>query len=462
MHQYKIVTSLILILFLFFQSAFSEKKIIYKIDLKQEVNSTSWLFIQEGIKNAHKESADFIILDMNTYGGMVVFADSIRTLLLKTEIPTIAYINNNAASAGALIAIACDSIYMKKGANMGAVTVVNQTGEKMPDKYQSYMRATIRSTAEAHGRDTIHINGRDSLVWRRDPNIAQAMVDEKVVVEGISKDNEVLTFTAEEALKNNYCEGIADNIDELVVNNLRVEEYVIKSYEPTLKDRIMGFLLSPALHSILIMVMVLGIYYEIKSPGIGFPSFAAIVAAILYFAPLYFEGLAQNWEIILFVFGVILIIAEVFFIPGFGVAGISGIILMSAMLILALVNNDWFDFDSVSDAVLSRSILTVSVGLILSFIGILVLLHFMGITNILRWTSLNKVMSAEEGFIGVSQTESGLIGKEGYAQTMLRPVGKVSIDNEQYNAVACIGYIERGDKVKVIRYENAQIYVIKK
>ena len=92
---------------------------------------------------------------MNTYGGMVVFADSIRTLLLKTEIPTIAYINNNAASAGALIAIACDSIYMKKGANMGAVTVVNQTGEKMPDKYQSYMRATIRSTAEAHGEGSL-------------------------------------------------------------------------------------------------------------------------------------------------------------------------------------------------------------------------------------------------------------------------------------------------------------------
>ncbi len=145
------------------------KPVIYKIDIKKEIGSTTWLYTKYGFEEAQSLKAKAILIHMNTYGGQVVFADSIRTKILNSPIPVYVFIDNNAASAGALISIACDSIFMRPGGSIGAATVVGQSGEQMPDKYQSYMRATIRATAEAHGKDTV-INGTDTtLVWFREP-----------------------------------------------------------------------------------------------------------------------------------------------------------------------------------------------------------------------------------------------------------------------------------------------------
>ncbi|MCB0506611.1 MAG: nodulation protein NfeD, partial [Cyclobacteriaceae bacterium] len=160
--------------------------------------------MQKAFVEAEEWNADLILIDMNTYGGMVIHADSMRTKILNSKIPVWVFINNNAASAGALISIACDSIYMRKGANIGAATVVNQTGEAMPDKYQSYMRSTMRSTAEAKGRN---------------PEIAQAMVDESIKVDGVSDSGKVLTFTAIEAMQHGFCEGMHESVKELLEAN---------------------------------------------------------------------------------------------------------------------------------------------------------------------------------------------------------------------------------------------------
>ncbi|MFB1003248.1 MAG: nodulation protein NfeD, partial [Bacteroidia bacterium] len=128
-------------------------------DLKKEIAPEATRITQRAINEAESIQADLIIIHMNTYGGYVTDADSIRTKILNTSIPTYVFIDNNAASAGSLISIACDKIYMTKGASMGATTVVNEDGAKAPDKYQSYMRKQMRSTAESHGQDTIITNG---------------------------------------------------------------------------------------------------------------------------------------------------------------------------------------------------------------------------------------------------------------------------------------------------------------
>ena len=125
---------------------------------------------------------------------------------------------------------------MKKGASMGAATVVNQNGEQMPDKYQSYMRSTIRSTAEAKGRDTVIINGKEYIRWRRDPHIAEAMVDERIVVPNVSDSGKVLTFTVDEAIKNRFCEGEAESVEDIIVNKLHTPDYELKIYKPS-RDR---------------------------------------------------------------------------------------------------------------------------------------------------------------------------------------------------------------------------------
>jgi len=304
---------------------------IYKFDIKEEIAPPVWHHTQKAFDEAEELNSDLIIIHMNTYGGMLDAADSIRTAILKSDIPVYVFIDNNAASAGALISIACDSIYMHPGANIGAATVVDQSGKPLPDKYQSYMRSMMRSTAEASGRD---------------PEIAQAMVDPRIYVEGISDTGQVLTFTSKEAVKFKFCEGIAESVEE-VLELANIEEYTIIEQKLTFTDKIIKLLINPFVSGILIMVIIGGIYFELQTPGIGFPIAASILAAVVYFMPLYIEGLAEHWEIVIFIVGVILIAVEIFAIPGFGVAGILGIIMIVAGLTLSMTGNIGFDFTGI-------------------------------------------------------------------------------------------------------------------
>ncbi|GAF04417.1 NfeD family protein [Saccharicrinis fermentans] len=456
----------IIVLFLIVTTSFAQKDtlqdqaIVYKFDIKREIGSTSWIYAQFAFEEANKVNADVILLHLNTYGGQVVFADSIRTKILNSKIPVHVFIDNNAASAGALISIACDSIYMRPGANIGAATVVNQSGEKMPDKYQSYMRSTIRATAEAHGKDTI-INGTDTAyVWKRDPHIAEAMVDESIYIEGIIDTGKILTFTTLEAIENGFCEGKAESINE-VIEKLGYREYQIITYKPTFYDGLKGFLTNPILHGILILVIIGGLYFELQSPGIGFPLLASAIAAILYFAPLYIDGLAANWEIILFVIGIVLIALEIFVIPGFGIAGISGIILVFTGLTLSLVDNVVFDFSNVPTNELFMSLIIVSAGTFLAFIVAIPLSQKLFTSGPLAKVALLISQDMDLGYIGVDTEPKHLIGAVGLAQTTLRPSGKVLINDETYDAVAEIGMVDKGEKIKVIRYASGQLYVVK-
>jgi membrane-bound serine protease (ClpP class) len=207
------------------------KILVYTFAIHDNIAAPTWRITQQALEEANKLKADVVILHLNTYGGEVSAADSIRTKLLNASMPVYVFIDDNAASAGALIAIACDSIFMKPGGKIGAATVVNQTGEQVPDKYQSYMRATMRATAEAHGQDTV-ISGTDTvLVWHRDPSIAEAMVDPRLYVEGVSDTGQVLTFTASEAIKHGYCEGTVQSLEE-VIQKIGITEYELKSYNP--------------------------------------------------------------------------------------------------------------------------------------------------------------------------------------------------------------------------------------
>lgn len=439
----------------------ANSKKIYLIDLKKDIGSTTWLYIQKGFNSAREMKMDYVLIHMNTYGGEVLYADSIRTQILNSKIPVYVFVDNNAASAGALIAISCDKIFMRKGASIGAATVVNQTGEKMPDKYQSYMRATMRSTAEAHGKDTI-INGKDTLYkWKRDPLIAEAMVDERTVIPGVIDSGKILTFTALEAVKNNYCEGIAENITQVIEEQLKITDYEIEKFNPSTWDELKGFLMSSVIQGLLIMLIVGGIYFELQTPGIGFPLGVAITAAVLYFAPLYMDGLAANWEILLFLIGLVLVALELFVIPGFGIAGISGITFVIAGLTLSLLNNVDFDFKPVKTNSVSSALLTVIGGISLAFVLIIYISSKIGTKGIFQKMALNKTLNNEDGFIGVNIANKELAGKEGIASTVLRPSGKVQVDAVVYDAISVDGFIEKGTNVKVLRFESGQIYVEK-
>jgi len=437
-----------------------KEKLVYKLNIKEEITKATWRQTQQAFDAADSLGADVFLIHMNTYGGLVLDADSIRTKILQSPIPVYVFVDNNAASAGALISIACDSIYMRPGGSIGAATVVNQTGAAMPDKYQSYMRSTMRATAEAHGKDTI-ITGNDTIYkWRRDPRIAEAMVDPRVFIEGVIDTGKVLTFTPTEAIENGYCEGLADNVPE-VLKKVGIENYKIVEYEPTWIEKIIGFLVHPMISGLLIMAIIGGIYFEMQSPGIGFPLGVAILAAIVYFAPLYLEGLAANWEIIVFIVGVILVIVEIFVIPGFGVAGISGIVLMFASLVLSLINNVNFDFEGVKMEHVGVAVTTVVLGVFGGFVLSLYLGNklFTANSGIFRNLSLKSVQEVKDGFVCIETGMFALKGKTGISKTVLRPGGKVFIGDEVFDAVANNGFIDKDIKIVVTKVEATQLYV---
>jgi membrane-bound serine protease (ClpP class) len=440
-----------------------DKILVYSFAIMDNIAAPTWRLTQEALDEAYELGADVIILHLNTYGGEVSAADSIRTKLLNARVPVHVFIDDNAASAGALIAIACDSIYMKPGGKIGAATVVNQTGEQVPDKYQSYMRATMRATAEAHGKDTL-VSGNDTTyMWHRNPAIAEAMVDPKLYVEGISDTGQVLTFTASEAIEFGYCEGTAGSLKE-VISKLGIKEYELKSYTPSGMDKVIGFLINPMLSGVLIMIIIGGIYFELQSPGIGFALAASVIAALLYFAPLYLEGMAENWEVILFIVGVVLMMVEIFAIPGFGVAGVAGIIAMVTGLTLSMVDNVVFEdpeFTGEGLGLLMKSLSLVLVaallGLILSLWTTKKLLTTSAFSNL----SLKSEQQVDKGYIAVDTEQQSLVGEPGVAHTVLRPSGRVRVNDKIYDAMAEYGFIEKGETVKIVRYESGQVYVVK-
>src|SRR5690606_14779558 len=329
------------------------KSTVFVFDIKGDIDPRMNRRVGLALQEAANQEADLVIIHMDTYGGVVNDADDIRTLILESAVPTHTFIDKDAASAGALIAIASDSIYMAPGSSIGAATVVvGGTGEAAPDKYQSYMRSIMRSTAEATGRD---------------PKIAEAMVDENLEIEGITEAGSVVTFSVSEAIANGFCEGQANSLEE-VVERQGISSYEIIRHQMSTTEKVIAFFLNPVVSGFLILIIFAGIYFELQTPGVGFPILASITAIILYFIPYYLTGLAENWEIFAFGLGIIFILLEVFVLPGFGVFGILGIVLVLTGLTLGMLPNDFFDFTFVSSGDFFVALLTVILAAIVAVV----------------------------------------------------------------------------------------------
>ena len=429
-------------------SAYSQEKhgkdTVYVIEIRQNIDNSSMRKLSLGLEDAQAKGADYIILHLDTYGGAVDAADSMRKAILHAPVPVVAFVDLQAASAGALISIACDSIYMRPGASIGAATVVNQNGEVMPDKYQSFMRGMMRATAEAHGR-------RADGTWFRDPAIAEKMVDTAGV----------LSFTPDEAMEARYCEGKAESIDE-VVEHIGLEECEIVHQELSPLEKFILLMMSPLLQGIFLMMIIGGIYFEIQSPGLGLPSIIALLGAVLYFSPLYISGLALNWEIVLFILGLILLAVEIFVTPGFGVAGVLGAILSLTALIFAMIDNDTLYFEGKLNL---RALLEPCAIVLVSTVSALVL-SIWGASKLYPRKSFAYIaqkteLKGDEGWVGV-ETDSlaACVGQVVTAATEMCPSGKVEYGERQYEAVMEYGSANAGDSLRVIRAEGGRLYCV--
>lgn len=307
------------------------------------------------------------------------------------------------------------------------------------------MRSIMRSTAETNGRD---------------PRIAEGMVDQDLVIEGVKEEGKVITFTTAEAIKHGYCEAKVESIEEILKRN-KVDSYELERFRLSSTEKIIAFFLNPFISGLLILVIIGGIYFELQTPGIGFPLFAAVVALVLYLVPYYLNGLAEYWEILTLLAGLILLGVEIFILPGFGVAGVLGIAFTVGSLILIMLNNDYFNFDFVplGDIVVAMfaTLGGISGSILLLFLGGARLSQTRAFTRI----ALTDTQESDKGYTSTTLS-ANMQGKVGTAFTVLRPSGKVMIDEVVYDAFTRGEYLEQGDTIEVISTESSTLRVRKK
>ena len=420
-----------------------EKKKVYLIDISGDIDLGLAPYVQRVVNEAEENRASAVILKVNTFGGRVDAATQIRDAVINTKLLTIAFIDKRAISAGALISISAKKIVMSPGSTIGATTVVDQSGTKATEKYQSYMRSEMRSTAERNGRR---------------PDIAEAMVDERIVIKDfpeLDDSTKLLTLTTEEAVKVGYCDFIASNLQE-VLEHFNLQDAEIITSEINWAEKVVRFLSNPIISGLLIMLGILGLLTEIKTPGWGIAGTIGLISLALFFGTGYILQLANIWEILVFIIGLALLLIEIFYIPGFGLLGILGIIMMIGAIFFGLIG----EFPVISENEISNAIIQLAASLIASIVFLFILWRFLPGTPIWGRLILATSETQKEGFVS-NPDLSFLVGKRGKALSFLRPAGIVLIDGKRYDVISEGDFIQKDEEVEVTEVIGSKIIVKK-
>jgi membrane-bound serine protease (ClpP class) len=399
------------------------------------------LALIERVLKQHRNAAAFV-LDINTLGGRVDAAIQIRDALLESKVKTVAFIHPRAISAGALIALACDVIAVSRGASIGAATPI-QLGDggaqPVEEKMVSYFRTEMRATAEAKGR-------------RGD--IAEAMVDASVAIEGLDSADKLLTLDTAGALEWGIADISADTLDELL-GELGLKQAPRADARENWAEKLVRFLTDPVVSGLLMSLGTLGILIELYHPGVGIPGGLGVLCLSLFFGGHLLVHLAGMEELLLFVAGLGLLAVEVFLLPGFGIAGVLGIVCIFAALLLTLIGLPLSVTFSTSAWV--EPLVRVSAALLVTVFGMVIALRYLPRASAGRGLVLASATSRSDGF--VSSDESRFAGRVGVAESDLRPVGVARFGDERVDVVSEGAYVARGSEVRVVQVEGARIVV---
>ncbi len=438
------LTYILSLLFAVVSSADEDQvKTVYHVDMRLEgmIDPGVSAFVERVIEDAEANGVDAIVFEIDTFGGRVDAATVIRDAILDSEALTIAFINKRAISAGALISLACDKIVMAQAATMGATTPVDGSGTKASDKVTSYMRAEMRATAERTGRDA---------------KIAEAMVDERVDIPGLSAEaGRPATLTTEQSLSYEMADETAESLrDVLRIYDLGDADVV--SIELNWAEHVVRLLTHPVVTSILLAVAMFGLIAEVRTPGWGLGGTLALVALAIFFGSHLVVKLAEWQELALFAVGLGLLIVEVVAIPGFGVVGLAGVGLMLGSLVITQLGD--FQLWSVDE------IAVVVARLSASMIGAFVLSLFM-LRSLPRMAAFNRlVLQAEtrtsEGYVSSSrERDSDLLNQEGVSLSELRPAGIALIDGRRVDVVTDGEFVGVQQPVRVVEARGNRVVV---
>jgi membrane-bound serine protease (ClpP class) len=477
-------------------AALSDDALVYVINIRNEIGNGLRVYIDNGIRQAEETDADAMIFDVHTPGGAVGAARDIIDAIQRTDIPTIAYVNTEAISAGAMISLSCDQIVMRHGGTIGDSAPVTIQGDELNEKAVSYIRGKIRATAERQGRNPaiaaamvdkrlylVRLAEGEIITLRHEQyNERKEAGEEMEIIASGGPEGELLTLTTEEALRYNLADGEADTIEDLLAmyqivevdgerKALTMETVVekqaelgddsvktIKSLENatiqevilTLMDRFVLFITSPVISAMLLAFGGIGLWVEIQTPGFGFPGIAGLICLALVFGGHRLLNIGVDYAILAFIVGVALLLLEFFVIPGFGIAGIFGIVLMLGSVFFVFKNA----------YALSTAITSLSISILTMFLVGIVLAYILPKTR--TWSNfiLDTAMDSAMGYHSAGEEDfQSYLGKTGVAITPLRPAGTVRVGDKRLDVVTVGDFIASETSVKIVNVEGSKIFV---
>jgi len=407
------------------------QELVVRIPVTGTIENGLAPFVARALKEAARANASAAILDLDTPGGRVDAAERIVDAVRASPIPVYAFVNPRAFSAGAFIALAANGIYMTPGGVLGAATPVDGSGNKAPEKYVSAMRAEFRALAEARGLD---------------PRIAEAMVDETLEIPNLKPAGKLLTLSTGEAISVGFAKGEVNDITALLAA-VGLPGATVMQISPNWAELLVRFLTNPVVSPLLLSLGMLGLLFEIKAGAFGLGGLVSLTALGLFFGSHLLLGLAGWEEILLLGVGLIALGVEVFLLPGFGVAGILGIVLIASSMLLALLGASPTGADVLQAAAVLAASLVVTGAVLFGWLRHL--------PNSTRWNGLllRHSTDASAGFISAPQ-RGELVGRTGVALTDLRPSGTGVFDDERLDVVTEGEFVHSGSSITVLRSDG--------
>ena len=489
--KYRSVWVWLMLLFLVLPVAAQEQPVadesVYLIPIHGEIDRALMVFIRRSIQDAVAAEASTIIFEIDTFGGRVDSALQITTLIGSIDTArTIAYIPANPAmtgvswSAGALISFSCNAIYMAPGTSIGAAAPVYQSSEGMemaPEKVVSAVRTQMASLAEKNGYSKavalamvdsdvelleVYIDGERRLVNSEEmPELEREARERGLTMETgktFSRAGKLLSMTAGEMADYGISSGTPSDQDALLASlNLAGAEVV--ALEASVPDQIISVITGSVVTSLLVLIGLVALYMEITSPGFGVPGTIAIICFAVIFLGNSMLGTVASVELLLFLLGVVLLAVEIFLIPGFGVTGISGVVLIVFSLVLSRQDFIWPEFSWQWEQ-FRRNLLMVGIALLGSIVLFALVLKLFPRTPLFKRLILTSVQSNREGFVVQKQeTADRLVGRRGGSGTIQRPPRHAEIDEHVLPVETEGEFVEKGRDVEVVEVSGNRIIV---
>lgn len=420
----------------------SKQPVVYVLPIEGVIDLGLAPFVERVLGEAAEAGAAAVILEIDTFGGRVDAAVQIRDSLLNAKVPTVAFVNKRAISAGALIGLAAETLVMSTGGTIGAAAPVQMglpgaAAQPVQEKTVSYVRKEFRATAEARKRPLF---------------LAEAMVDADVQVAGVIEKGKLLTLTTDEALRHKVANFRADT-REALLQQLGLADAQVRAASPHWAEQLVRFLTHPVVSSLLISVGILGIMVELRTPGFGIAGGLGIGSLALFFWGHWLVQLAGWEELLLAGIGLVLLAVEIFVVPGFGVVGALGIAALLSGLVLSLVGPG-----DTPEAILQAA-WRVVIALLVALLAGLALLRILPRLPFARRLILESDLGSGPAHGSAPEADQRWLGKQGRAFSVLRPAGIAEIEGERVDVVSDGTLIEAGERIEVTRVDGNRVVV---